>query len=39
MGTEHLLFHITEKRGQELMVGKGSGGPSSQALFSVQLLV
>lgn len=42
MGTEHLLFHITEKRGErveELMVVKGSGGLCSRALFSVQLLV
>lgn len=38
MGTEHLLFHITQKRGErgeELMVGKGSGGLCSQALFSM----
>lgn len=39
MGTEHLLFQITEKRGErveELVVGKGSGG---RARFAVQLLV
>lgn len=41
MGTEHLLFHVTVKRGErgeELMVAKGSGGLCSRPLFSVQLL-
>lgn len=41
MGTEHLVFHITEKRGErvEELMGEGSGGLCSRALFSVQLLV
>lgn len=42
MGTEHLLFHITQKRGErgeELMVGKGSGGFWSQTVFNVAACV
>lgn len=35
MGTEHLLFHITQKRGEEVMVGEGSGGLRSQALCTM----